>query len=115
MLPKLPGVPGDLTSQVKPGRDTSAAPVNFSSKIQGARSEKTFDNLQDQRSDSERAQSQSSLTLDEIEWDLEERKTTDRAAEWWGMPTLLMIAGGAIILLLLSIIVVLLKRGTSSS
>ncbi|QDT80419.1 hypothetical protein Mal35_38900 [Gimesia maris] len=115
MLPKLPGVPGDLTSQVKPGRDTSAAPVNFSSKIQGARSEKTFEDLQEQRSDSERAQSQSSLTLDEIEWDLEERKTTDRAAEWWGIPTLLMIAGGAIILLLLSIIVVLLKRGASSS
>lgn len=115
MLPKLPSVPGDATSQVKPGRDTSAAPVNFRSKIQGARQEKTLENLQDQHSSSERPLAQSSLTLDEIEWDLEERKTTNRAAGWWGIPTLLMIAGGAIILLLLSIIVVLLKRGASSS
>ncbi|QDT92396.1 hypothetical protein Pan161_40630 [Gimesia algae] len=115
MLPKLPSVPGDLTSQVKPGRDTAAAPVNFRSKIQGARQEKTLENLQGQNSSGERSQAQTSLTLDEIEWDLEERKSPNRAAGWWGLPTLLMIAGGAIILLLLSIIVILLKRGSSTS
>ncbi|WP_417378956.1 hypothetical protein [Gimesia sp.] len=115
MLPKLPAVPGDLTSHVTPGRDTSAAPVNFRSKIQGARQDQTLKNLQEQNSSGVRSQAQTSLTLDEIEWDLEERKRPSRTAGWWGMPALLMIAGGAIILLLLSIIVILLKRGTGSS
>jgi len=115
MLPKLPAMPGDLTSQAKPGRDTSAAPVNFRSKIQGSAQDQSLQNLQEQRSRGEQPVAQTSLTLDEIEWDLEERKKPQDATGWWGIPTLLMIAGGAIILLLLSIIVILLKRGTSTS
>src|SRR5690606_38649672 len=106
---------GDLTSQAKPGRDTSAAPVNFRSKIQGSAQDQSLENLQEQRSRGEQPVAQTSLTLDEIEWDLEERKKPQDATGWWGIPTLLMIAGGAIILLLLSIIVILLKRGASAS
>ncbi len=115
MLPKLPAMPGDLTSQAKPGRETSAAPVNFRPKNQGTAQEKGLENLQKQRSRGEQPVSETGLTLDEIEWDLEERKKPQDATGWWGIPTLLMIAGGAIILLLLSIIVILLKRGTSIS
>ncbi|MCA9007430.1 MAG: hypothetical protein KDA70_19315, partial [Planctomycetaceae bacterium] len=111
MLPKLPSVPGDLTSQAKPGRDTSAAPVTFRSKMKGAPQEETLEKLPQQVSNAEKPLAQTSLTLEEIEWDLDEQKQTSRAGGWWGLPTLLMIAGGVIILLLLSIIAVLLKRG----
>ncbi|WP_417387851.1 hypothetical protein [Gimesia sp.] len=115
MLPKLPSVPGDLTSQAKPGRDTSAAPVTFRSKMKGAPQEETLEKLPQQVSNAEKPLAQTSLTLEEIEWDLDEQKQTSRAGGWWGLPTLLMIAGGVIILLLLSIIAVLLKRGAKTS
>ncbi|MCA9020315.1 MAG: hypothetical protein KDA74_09255, partial [Planctomycetaceae bacterium] len=96
-------------------RDTGAAPVTFRPKMKGAPQEETLEKLPQQRSNAAKPLAQTSLTLDEIEWDLEEQKQTNRSGEWWGIPTLLMIAGGVIILLLLSIIAVLLKRGARTS
>ena len=131
MLPKLPSVPQDLTSQTEKSQThqskvlnhsgqiqkTQTAPVKFRSKIQ-----ETVMNehspLVEQKSAGEkenRHEIESSLTLDEIQWDLEEKRRPQPKSSWWGMSTVLLMIGGAIILLLLTIIVILLRRTNSPS
>lgn len=122
MLPKLPSVPGDLTSQNETGtqrgrvRKTQTAPVKFRSKIQERREDNRAPIAQEIKERREAdGQVGTSLTLDEIEWDLTERKRPARKESWGSMMTLLLIAGGLIIALLSAIIVILLRRSTSSS
>tara|TARA_R110002095_G_scaffold64689_1_gene54468 strand:- start:5700 stop:7505 length:1806 start_codon:yes stop_codon:yes gene_type:complete len=124
MLPSLPSKSKDLTSQADPHHSgwrqgTPTSPVKYRSNI-----------LENRQSDSEtgtgvgqklvgadgnRPRVASTLTLDEIEWDLDEKRRPQPGSTWWGMSTLLLIIGGAIILLLLTIIVILLKRGNPAS
>ncbi|QDT43915.1 hypothetical protein Pan241w_40190 [Gimesia alba] len=124
MLPKLPALPGDLTSQADQPQGQSAtmlnhsggkqgvqtAPVKFRSKIQERRENGRVLNGENRNG----PLAETSLTLDEIEWDLDEKKRPQLRSAWSGMTTLLLIVGGVIILLLLMIIVILLRRGNPS-
>jgi len=131
MLPKLPSVPQDLTSQAGQNQThqnlmlnqsgkhqkTQTAPVKFRSKKQeDVKNEQST--LVDQKIAREQENGRaikSTLTLDEIEWDLEEKRQPQPKSSWWGMSTVLLMVGGVIILLLLTIIVVLLRRSNSPS
>ncbi len=131
MLPKLPSVPQDLTSQAGQNQvhqnmmlnqsgkhqKTQTAPVKYRSKIQeGAKNEQST--LVDQKLAGEKENGQaikSTLTLDEIEWDLEEKRHPQPKSSWWGMSIVLLMVGGVIILLLLTIIVILIRRSNSPS
>ncbi|WP_299465832.1 hypothetical protein [uncultured Gimesia sp.] len=133
MLPNLPAVPQDLTSQADPhqnhqttvlnqsGRNQGipTAPVKFRSKIQENRQNdgdsETGIGQKLVGANENRPLVESALTLDEIEWDLDEKRRPQLKSAWSGMSTILLIIGGAIILLLLTIIVILLKRGNPST
>tara|TARA_R110002111_G_scaffold191869_1_gene258122 strand:- start:10871 stop:12676 length:1806 start_codon:yes stop_codon:yes gene_type:complete len=122
MLPSLPSKSKDLTSQADPHHSgwrqgAATSPVKFRSKIQENR-QNDSETGADQKfagADGNRPRVASTLTLDEIEWDLDEKRRPQLGGAWWGMSTLLLIIGGAIILLLLTIIVILLKRGNPAS
>ena len=124
MLPKLPSVPGDLTSQTSQTQGQQATMLNHSGGMQGVQTAPVkFRSKIQERRENGRALSQenqngplaeTSLTLDEIEWDLDERKRPQQRSAWSGMTTLLLIVGGVIILLLMMIIVILLRRGNPS-
>ncbi|MCA9014806.1 MAG: hypothetical protein KDA77_05685, partial [Planctomycetaceae bacterium] len=124
MLPKLPSVPGDLTSQTGQTQSQQATMLNHSGGKQGLQTApvKFRSRLQEKREnggvlDGENRNgplAESSLTLDEIEWDLDEKRRPQLRSGWTGMSTLLLIVGGVIILLLLMIIVILLRRGNPS-
>ncbi|MFK7779266.1 MAG: hypothetical protein QM501_14265 [Gimesia sp.] len=131
MLPNLPSMPQDLTSQT--GNDqshrttmlthsgqnqkTQTVPVKFRSKI--------LENVKNERAPlagqnsagakENRPVIASALVLDEIEWDLEEKRRPRAKGSWWGMSTVLLMIGGLIILLLLTIIILLLRRSNSPS
>lgn len=128
MLPKVPSAPQDLTSQTGKtqahqatvlnhsgqNQKTQTAPVNFKSQIQnGVQNEATPPAVQN--SEENRDASESSLVLDEIEWDLEEKQQSQQQSSWSSMSTVLLMISGLIILLLLTIIVVLLRRSHSPS
>lgn len=129
MLPSLPSVSQDHTSQTgqnhqatvlnHSGRNqkTQTAPVKFRSKIQENRQNDRTPLVEQKLvgANGNRPLAKSALTLDDIEWDLDEKRGSQLRGGWWGMSTLLLIIGGAIILLLLAIIVILLRRGNSSS
>ncbi|QDU51498.1 hypothetical protein [Gimesia panareensis] len=131
MLPKLPAVPGDLTSQSEMNgkthatmtsqsgqqRGTPTSNVKFRSRLQERNGEETSPFVEQKRTErrEEASQGGAGLKLDEIEWDLAERKRPAVKSGWGGITTLLLAAGGLIILLLSAIIVVLLRRGASSS
>lgn len=131
MLPKLPVVPQDLTSQSfghnqsrqatilnssEQNQSKQSVPVKFQSK-----KTKTVQHVQAPGTEnssiageSKSGLNESGLTLDEIEWELDEEKRPERESQWSGMSTLLLIVGGMIILLLSSIIVILLRRSNPS-
>ncbi len=120
----LPRLPGDLTSQNSESQGQSAtmlnhsggkqgfqtAPVKFQSKIQERREKGRVLNGENRNG----PLAETSLVLDEIEWDLDGNKRPQLRNAWSGMTTLLLIVGGVIILLLLMIIVILLRRGNPS-
>ncbi len=131
MLPKLPSVPQDLTSRAgqnqahqntmlnQSGKQqkTQTAPVKFRSKnqenVKNEQSTLADLNLAGEKENGRAIKS--TLTLDEIEWDLEEKRHLQPKSNWWGMSTVLLVIGGVIILLLLTIIVILLRRKNSPS
>ena len=116
MLPKLPSVPGDQTSQTGRHRSTQTAPVKFRSRIQDRGAEPSpFVEQKLEEVQAEAGQAGTSLQLDEIEWDLAEKKRPEVKSGWGSLTTLLLVAGGVIIFLLSGIIIVLLRRGTSAS
>lgn len=124
MLPKLPSVPGDLTSQADQAQGQSARMLNHSGGKQGVQTApvKFRSQIQERRENGHVLNgenrngplAETSLTLDDIEWDLEEKKRPQLRNAWSGMTTLLLIVGGVIIVLLLMIIVILLRRGNPS-
>lgn len=132
MLPKLPTtVPQDLTSQSVGHNQThqttvlnhseqtqgkQSVPVKFRSKMQETSQDIQTPDMENHpiAEKSKSAPSESGLTLDEIEWELDEKKSPERESQWSGMSTLLLIVGGAIVLLLSSIIVILLRRSNPS-
>jgi len=117
MLPSLPSVTQDLTSQTGRNQKIQTSPVKFRSKIQENRQNDRTPRVEQKLvgANANRPLAKSALTLDEIEWDLDEKRGPQLRGGWWGMSTLLLIIGGAIILLLLAIIVILLRRSNSSS
>lgn len=125
MLPTLPGPSGDQTSQTESGKGTEASMMSLSGAKQGVQTAPVGfrSKIQDRRENREEAGgprrngplAETSLTLDDIEWDLEEKKRPQIRSAWSGMTTLLLIVGGVIILLLLMIIVILMRRSKSSS
>lgn len=124
MLPNLPSVPGDLTSQTDQTQGQQATMLNHSGGKQGIQTApvKFRSKIQEKREngrvlDGEKRNgplAETSLTLDEIEWDLDEKRRPQLRSGWSGMSTLLLIVGGVIILLLLTIIVILLRKGKPS-
>lgn len=123
MLPKLPSVPGDQTSHMESNGKTPAtmtSSVKVRANPQGLQPAEPSPFVEQDHAghtghQESAAQGGAGLKLDEIEWDLAERKRPARKSGWGGLTTLLLIAGGLIILLLTAIIVVLLRRGASSS
>lgn len=120
MLPKLPSVSGDLTSQTDsngktPATMTSSVKVRAPLQEQQPAEPSPFVEQNPAENQASAGQGGAGLQLDDIEWDLEERKRPAPKSAWGGMTTLLLIAGGLIILLLSAIVVVLLRRGASST
>ncbi len=133
MLPKLPSGSQDFTSETKQeqtthqtsilnhsgqNNGTKSAPVKYQSKVHSKNLQDTqlLDNENNPvRKNNKPVQTASGLTLDEIEWELDEQPQPQLNVGWSGVSALLLIIGGAIILLLLTIIFILLRRGKSSA
>lgn len=114
MLPKLPSKSQDLTSKTVRAQTT---PVKFQSKKQEISEEKKIPLVENAPAEAKEAETgiNSSLILDEIQWELEEKQDPQAKSSLWGVSTVLLLVGGVIILLLLAIIVLLLKRVNSPS
>lgn len=134
MLPKLPSRDQDLTSQTKQNQSSQqttslkhqgqnqgvqTAPVKFQSKIkpnQPQSQQPVNDNrVVGEESSAADTATPTGLTLDEIEWELDQKVQPQLSTGWSGLSTLLLIIGGAIILLLLTIIFILLRRGNTTT